>query len=85
MIRPVGRAEAAAIRIGHVPRKRALVIGPEAKAHADLPQIIDALGISGLALGSAQGRQKQRSENGDDGDDDKQLDQAGRVSCVGSG
>lgn len=42
---------------------------------ASLFQVVEAGGLFGLVLRSSQRGQQHRGENGNDGDDDKQLDE----------
>ena len=57
-------------------RSEIVIVGEGVKAHADLLQVVRAGGTLSLQLGLAERGQQQRSEDGNDGDDNQQLDQS---------
>ena len=53
-----------------------VIVGEGAKAHADLLQVVRAGGTLSLQLSLPSAGKQQRSEDGNDGDDNQQLDQS---------
>ena len=52
-----------------------VVVGIHSQAEADLAKVADVSGSSPFLFGGTQDWQKQRREDGDDGNDHQQLDQ----------
>ena len=48
-----------------------VIIRVELHEQSDLPEVVEAGRLLGLALGIAQGRQEKRGKDGNDGDDDQ--------------
>jgi len=72
-VRPIGlRRPGAGLGPHRIPSPRSLVIG---RGDADLAQVVDTLRPPGGLAGCLHGRQEQRHEAADDGDDDEQFDE----------
>ena len=50
------------------------------ESEADLLEVVGALDAPGRFSRRLDGRQEQRDQHGDDGDDDEELDQSERIS-----
>jgi len=59
----------------------AIVSAIQQHREVGLFKIVQALGLDRRGLGAAQGGQKHRGQNRDDGDDDQQLDESGGGSA----
>jgi hypothetical protein len=55
--------------------RRVVLVNINFRGHHDLLHAIQALNGAGLLLGLAQGRQQQRRQNGNDGDDHQEFDE----------
>ena len=76
VIGPIRRSFCAAIGNRDIPGIFvALVVGPKADAQPKLPEIVDAGGVLALVLGLGKRGKQKSGQDGNDGDNDKKLDQ----------